>query len=133
MKNVLMAKTKSRRHDLFLDKEEWQWSAFTEVKNSRLIQLMNPYLKEEQNWIAIGIVLRKTVFPEFMIQADPQLKKVVNDLGEQMPAMYSLYVLFPETIIHKLEVNYHLSVFNFLEQQNYQTRPDNFHFFTFLR
>ena len=109
MKNVLMAKTKSRRHDLFLDKKEWQWSASSSrVKNSRLSQLMNLYLVEEHHGTAIGFALGETVFLKFLSQADPQLRKVVTDLGKQMPVMYSLYVLFPETLIHKLEVIYHL-------------------------
>ena len=106
MKDVMMGKTKSRRHDLFLDKEEWQWSAFTEVKNSRLIQLMNPYLEDEQQGIAIK--LGKTVFLKFLTQANPQLIKVASNLGDLMPMMYSFYVLVPETFIHKLEVIYQL-------------------------
>ena len=130
MKNVWMGKTKSRRHALFLNNGWWEWSSYPGI-NCRLGQLMNPYLEDEQHRIAIE--LGKAVFLKFLTQADPKLSKVASNLGDMMPKMYSLYVLVPETIIHKLEVNYHLSVFNFLEQQNYQTRPDNFHFFTFLR
>ena len=106
MKNVLMGKTKSRRHELFLDKKEWECSTSIGVRNSRLIQLINPYVVGGLG--LIGTKLTDTVFLKFLSQADPQLKKVANILGDKMPMNYSLYVLVPETIIHKLEVIYHL-------------------------
>ena len=108
MKNVLMGKTKSRRHELFLDKKEWECSTsiVIGVRNSRLIQLINPYVV-----IGLGLIgakLEETVFFKFLRQGDPQLKKVANILGKNMPMKYSLYVLVPETFIHKLEVIYQL-------------------------
>ena len=118
MKNVLMVKTKSRRHELFLDKKEWECSTSIGVRNSRLIQLINPYVVIELG--LIGAKLEETVFLKFLRQADPQLKKVANILGDHMPMKYSLYVLVPETFIHKLEVIYH--VFKFLSHQNDQPR-----------
>ena len=104
MKNVWMGKTKSRRHALFLNNGWWEWSSYPGI-NCRLGQLMNPYLEDEQHRIAIE--LGKAVFLKFLTQADPKLSKVASNLGDMMPKMYSLYVLVPETMIHKLEVNYH--------------------------
>ena len=105
MKNVWMGKTKSRRHDLFLNNDEWEWSSYPGI-NCRLGQLMNPYLEDEQQGIAIK--LGKTVFPKLFPQTNPQLLKVASKLGAipNMYALYAHYVLAPETIIHKLEVNY---------------------------
>ena len=105
MKNVWMGKTKSRRHALFLNNGWWEWSSYPGI-NCRLGQLMNPNLEEEQKRIAIK--LGKTEFPKLLPQTNPQLLKVASKLGamHNMYALYAHYVLVPETIIHKLEVNY---------------------------
>ena len=119
----MIGKTKSRRHDLFLDKKEWERSSYHGI-NYRLGQLMNPHLNyaQQKNAIELG----KAVFFKFFIQADPQLKKVANDLENFMPMKYSLFVLVPETYIHKFEVIDPLSVFNFLEQQDDKIRQFSF-------
>ena len=113
MKDVMMGKTKSQRHDLFLDGREWEKCDpgnpcilyDSENKNSRLQQLSNPnFLGDADKWFIVIKQLRDIVFLKFLSQADPELKKVEDILGDMMFMMYSICVLFPETFTHFLEV-----------------------------
>ena len=100
MKNVMRGKTKSRRHELFLDKRERERCSGNET--SRLYQLSNPgYLGGggEKDTIVIKQLI-ETVFVKYFHQADSELKK----LGPKIAFVYTSCVLFPETFIHQLEV-----------------------------
>ena len=100
MKNVMRGKTKSRRHELFLDKRERERCSGNET--SRLYQLSNPgYLGGggEKDTIVIKQLI-ETVFVKYFSHADPKLKK----LGHKIAFVYTSCVLFPETFIHQLEV-----------------------------
>ena len=114
MMNVMMGKTKSRRHNLFLVKRELDQCALGLIgplylHNSRLQQLSNPnFLGDQDTWYIVVNKLSDIVFSKFFSHADPQLKKVVDIIGDKISMMYSIYVLFPETFIHRFEVNYPL-------------------------
>ena len=100
MKNVMKGKTKSRRHELFLDKRERERCNGSET--SRLYQLSNPgYLGGggEKDTIVIKQLI-ETVFIKYFDQADSKLQK----LGQKIAFVYTSCVLFPETFIHQLEV-----------------------------
>ena len=100
MKNVMKGKTKSRRHELFLDKRERERCNGSET--SRLYQLSNPgYLGGggEKDTIVIKQLI-ETVFIKYFDQADSKLQK----LGQEIAVRYTSCVLFPETFIHQLEV-----------------------------
>ena len=113
MKNVMMGNTKSHRHNLFLDKRELEQCNLLDLlfgrnMNSRLQQLNNPnFLGDENKWYTVVGKLNETVFLKFFSQADPKLKEVLilQDM-DIMSMMYSIFVLFPETCIHRLEVIY---------------------------
>ena len=100
MKNVMMGKIKSQRHDLFLNNPS----------DSRLAELINPSFLGVDNEVLniVTLQLRETVFTKFFQQADPRLKDmgVVNQFA--LASMYSLCVLFPETFIHRFEVYYYI-------------------------
>ena len=103
MKNVMMGKTKSLRHDLFLEIPK---DSIYLDKNSRLRQLLNHHFMGMKVFGIVTDQLEETVFRKFLPQADPNLKKIRVLNPVDMALMYSVCVLFPETCIHQLEVNY---------------------------
>ena len=103
MKNVMMGKTKSLRHDLFLENPK---DSIYLDKNSGLRQLLNPHFMGMKVFGLVTYHLEETVFPKFLPQADPNLKKIRVLNPVELASMYSMLILFPETCIHQLEVNY---------------------------
>ena len=94
MKNVMKGRTKSRRHELFLEREP--------CNGSETSRLSNPgYLDGggEKDTIVFKQLI-ETVFIKYFDQADSKLQK----LGQEIAVGYTSCVLFPETFIHQLEV-----------------------------
>ena len=97
-------KTKSRRHDLFLDKKERERCSGSET--SRLYQLSNPGFLGgggEKDTVVIKQLI-DTVFMKYFHEADPRLRRI----GDSKAFIYTSCVLFPETFIHQLKVTFYI-------------------------
>ena len=106
MRNVMSNKTKSRRHDLFLDKKERERCSGSET--SRLYQLSNPGFLGgggEKDTVVIKQLI-DTVFMKYFHEADPRLRRI----GNSKAFIYTSCVLFPETFIHQLKVTLHVTI-----------------------
>lgn len=99
MERVMEGTFKSKRHDLFLKKDQRENCGGNNL--SQLWMISNPnFANREDDTFIISFL--KTFYKEHLPEADPQLV----DLGERWGLEYVSTVLFPETVIHQLTVRY---------------------------
>ena len=98
MKMVMKKKIQSKRHNLFIIKDERE--RCNAVKMSKLVGMSNPGFIGSGGYLDMSVIKHiMKVFNKYIYRSDPDLQRIK---GSDISFKYSSYVLFPECFIHLL-------------------------------